>query len=290
MNKWILGFCALSLVACNSNSDVQEAALTEQNAENIQLKSQVEQLKLELNNKDSLINESLAFFNEIQDNLAAISVKQDDIQVMSKDPELGEDSRKEILQQIQNINFLREQNARKVRQLQNKLKNTEAENNKLKGENNQLQTMVDRLVLQIKAKDEQIESLQNQLADLDMQYSELFDQYQEQVDLNLETIKELNTVYYAMGSMKELIDNNVVIKKDGFIGIGKKTDLSSDMNEDYFTKGDKTKIKEISVGGKDPKFITDHPSDSYKWENGKLIITDAQKFWKISKFLVVEIK
>ncbi|SFT36091.1 hypothetical protein SAMN05216474_0104 [Lishizhenia tianjinensis] len=283
MNKYILGFCALSLVACTNDNDVQEAALNSQNAENIQLQRQVEQLKLELSNKDSLINESIAFFNEIQDNLASISVKKDDIQIKSSDPELGEDGRKEILQQIQNINFLREQNARKVRQLQGKLKSS---NMRIE----ELQSMVDRLVLQIKAKDEQIESLQNQLADLDVQYSELFDQYQEQVDLNLETMMELNTVYYAMGSVEELVENNVIVKEGGFIGIGKKTDLSADMNENYFTKGDKTKIKEITVGGKEPKFITDHPSDSYKWEGGKLIITDAQKFWKISKYLVIEIK
>lgn len=283
MNKWILGFCALSLVACNSDEDVQQAALEQQSAETIQLKSQNEQLRLELEAKDSMINESISFFNEIQDNLASISVKQDEIQVKSNDPELGEDGRKEIIQQIQNINFLREQNARKVRQLQKKLK---AKDMRI----DELQSMVDRLVLQIKAKDEQIESLQMQLSDLDAEYSELFDQYQEQVDLAMEVITELNTVYYTMGSVDELVSNNVIVKEGGFIGIGKKTDLSNNMNEEYFTKGDKTKLNEIKVIGKEPKFITDHPSDSYKWDGNTLTITDAQKFWKVSKYLVIEVK
>ena len=223
------------------------------------------------------------FFNEIQDNLASISVKQDEIQVKSNDPELGEDGRKEIIQQIQNINFLREQNARKVRQLQKKLR---AKDMRI----DELQSMVDRLVLQIKAKDEQIESLQMQLSDLDAEYSELFDQYQEQVDLAMEVITELNTVYYTMGSVDELVSNNVIVKEGGFIGIGKKTDLSNNMNEEYFTKGDKTKLNEIKVIGKEPKFITDHPSDSYKWDGNTLTITDAQKFWKVSKYLVIEVK
>ena len=62
MNKWILGFCALSLVACNSDEDVQQAALEQQSAETIQLKSQNEQLRLELEAKDSMINESISFF------------------------------------------------------------------------------------------------------------------------------------------------------------------------------------------------------------------------------------
>lgn len=283
MNKWILGFCALSLVACNSDEDVQQAALEQQSAETIQLKSQNEQLRLELEAKDSMINESISFFNEIQDNLASISVKQDEIQVKSNDPELGEDGRKEIIQQIQNINFLREQNARKVRQLQKKLK---AKDMRI----DELQSMVDRLVLQIKAKDEQIESLQMQLSDLDAEYSELFDQYQEQVDLAMEVITELNTVYYTMGSVDELVSNSVIVKEGGFIGIGKKTDLSNNMNEAYFTKGDKTKLNEIKVIGKEPKFITDHPSDSYKWDGNTLTITDAQKFWKVSKYLVIEVK
>src|SRR5690554_8177592 len=81
--------------------------------------------------------------------------------------------------------------------------------------------MTDRLVLQIRDRDEQIASLQRTLADLDMEYSELFDEYQEQVELALDVMKEMNTVYYAYGTLDELIANNVLVREGGFIGIGR---------------------------------------------------------------------
>ena len=149
--------------------------------------------------------------------------------------------------------------------------------------------MTDRLVLQIRDRDEQIASLQRTLADLDMEYSELFDEYQQQVELTLDVIKEMNTVYYAYGTLDELIASNVLVREGGFIGIGKRTNISHNMNQDYFQKLDKTKIKELTIVGKKPEMVTDHPVSSYEWKGNKLIILDADKFWRISNYLVVTV-
>lgn len=279
---------AISLVAflfsCKQdpvNTDATPAG--EKSVEMIQLENQVAQLKLENANKDSVINESLAFFNEIQDNLAKISLKNDEIQIMSNNPEISIDNREWILQEINNINHLREQNARKVRLLQSKLKNSDL---KIAS----LEETVNKLVLQIRAKDEQIESLQNELGDLDVAYSELFDEYQQQVELALDVMNDLNTAHYAVGTLDELQQNNVVVKEGGFIGIGKKTELADDMNDNYFTKIDIMKKKEITVSGTEPKLITDHPSSSYNWNGNKLVISNPKEFWKVSKYLVIAVK
>lgn len=255
----------------------------EKSIEMVQLENQVAQLKLENANKDSVINESLEFFNEIQDNLAKISLKNNEIQILSENPEITIDNREWILQEINNINHLREQNARKVKSLQGKLKNS---NLKIAS----LEETVKKLVLQIKAKDEQIESLQNTLGDLDVAYSELFDEYQQQVELALDVMADLNTAYYAIGTFEELEANNVLVKEGGFIGMGKKTELADDMNDKYFTKIDIMKKKEITVIGENPKLVTDHPSSSYNWNGNKLVITNAKEFWKVSKYLVVSVK
>lgn len=283
MNKWIIALATLALFSCKTDNTSSENTTEISKEELIKLQNEVNQLRLESQNKDSVINESIAFFNEIQDNLAKISLKKDEIRIKSQSPELAIDGRDWIMQQIHEINTLREQNAKRVRQLQGKLKQKDIKIAEMQG-------MIDRLVLQIKSKDEQIESLQNQLADLDIEYSELFDEYQEQVDLALDVMNELNKVFYTMGTQEELIANGVLEQEGGFIGIGKKTDLSDEMNQNYFTKGDRTKTKSITVIGDKPKIITDHSSSAYNWDGNKLVITDYEKFWKISKYLVIVTK
>lgn len=271
------------LFSCEEESTEASPQEQESSKELIRLKNKVAQLELENTQKDSMLNESISFFNEIQENLAKISVKEDQIRIKSDDPELSEDEKAWIRQEIQNINFLREENARKVRNLQGQLNSQEIRIG-------ELEKMVDRLVLEIKSRDEKIESLQVMLADRDMEYVELFDQYQEQVELALEVMKELNTVYYAFGTMDELIENNVLVREGGFIGIGRKTNISEDFNSKYFEKLDKTKVKKIKIVGKKPQIMTDHPSASYEWDGNVIKIKDPDMFWKISKYLVVQVK
>lgn len=282
MKNLLYLFLGLALFSCKDDS-TENNPLGEEDKEMIELRNQVEQLKLDNRMKDSVLNESLAFFNEIQENLAIINVKQEQIRIRSTNPEISNDDKEWVLQEIQNINFLREENARKVRSLQKQAKNDALQIS-------QLQATIDRLVLQIQSQDERIEALQNQLANLDMEYSELFDQYQEQVELALDVMKELNQVHYAYGTQEELIANKVLVKEGGFIGIGKKTTIADDMNQQYFQHLDKTKTKQIPIIGEKPQIITDHPASSYEWQGNKLVIKDVNAFWRISNYLVVTVK
>ena len=262
---------------------------TDENGENgtetemIQLRNKVAQLELESNRKDSVLNEAFSFFNEIQSNLAKINIKEDEIRVRSTNPELTQEDQEWIRQEIQNINFLREQNSRTIKNLKQQLTQKDL---KIA----ELESMTDRLVLQIRDRDEQIASLQRTLGDLDMEYSELFDEYQQQVELALDVMKEMNTVYYAYGTLEELTKNGVLVREGGFIGIGKRTNIADDMNQEYFQKLDKSKIKEMTIIGSKPEMVTDHPITSYQWKGNKLIILDADKFWRISNYLVVTVK
>lgn len=248
----------------------------------IELRNKVAQLELEGEQKDAALNEAFSFFNEVQSNLAKINIKEDEIRVRSTNPELTQEDQDWILQEIQNINFLRKQNAQNVSTLKKKIAEKDL---KIAG----LENMTDRLVMQIRDRDEQIASLQRTLADLDMEYSELFDEYQQQVELALDVMKEMNTVYYAYGTLDELISNKVLVREGGFIGIGKKTNIAEDLNQEYFQKMDKSKVKELTIIGKKPEMVTDHPISSYEWKGNKLIILDADKFWRISNYLVVTV-
>ena len=249
-----------------------------------EMENKIKQLELDNAMKDSMINEALGFFNEIKHNLETISARNEEIRVLSTDPELSNEDKNWILEEIKHINFLREENAKKVGYLRSELKK-----NGLKIQ--ELENMIESLVKEIQWKDEQIGMLQTELDQLDADYTRLFDAYQHAaLSLDLLT-EEMNTAYYAYGTEEELTNNNVLEKKNGFLGIGKKILLKDQFNEDYFTAIDVTKMKSITIEGTDVHLISAHQPSSYELVEGGtstvIKIKSPAEFWKVSKYLVV---
>ena len=251
------------------------------------LRDRIAQLEKENQEKDSMLNSSLEFYNQIRTNLEAIELKQREIRARTSDPEQTESDKDWILSQINYINFLRVENSKKVTQLSKQLN---VKDKKI----SELETMMYDLIQNIDAKELQIAEFQQELSSLNHSYSRLFDAYREKDDL-AETLKdEINTAYYSYGTEKELIKNNVIEQKKGFIGISKSIRIAGDFNEKYFSKIDMREDNEIFVEGSKPLIVTDHPSDSYTLvpigKNTKIRIKDPHKFWKVSKYLVVIVK
>ncbi len=248
------------------------------------LKSQIEQMKLDAELKDSIVNESLTYFNEIQENLVSIGVKEESVRSQGKNPELGNSDKEMVLNEIRQINQLREQNAKKMEQLRNQMKNSGLKII-------ELEAMINRLNEQLADKDAEIQSLQKELERKDKDYSRLFDAYQEK-DYQLDVMREdINTAFYVYGTEKELLKNEVISKDKGFIGIGRKVRLKEDFNENYFTRVDKRSKKEFLIFGDKLELISTHPTSSYDLipygENTKLVIKDSKSFWKVSQYLIV---
>lgn len=284
MSKYF-GFFAMFLliIGCGGNGESTDGESGE-SEEMARLKSEMRELEGQLNAKDSVLNETIMLFNEIEQNLAMINLKDDEIRFRSNDIELEEDGKEWILQEIQNINYLREANAKKVIEL----------NKALQDKNLQIvefQNMITNLMDKIQVQEEEIEMLRVELADLDREYVELLEAYQEQSQITAETLKELNKGYYAYGTALELENNGVIVREGGFLGMNKKTLLADNINDDYFTKVDITKTGNIQVTGKKVSFITDHPSSAYDIvTNGQkhtIKIKDPKSFWKVSKYLVI---
>jgi chromosome segregation ATPase len=281
----ILSLLILSLfitASCKQDSDSSDP--TADSVDPTELQNRIDQLELDNTLKDSVINESLLFFNEIQTNLEAIGIRRKEIQDLTSNPEFSPSDKTWVLEQIRQINFMREDNAAKMKQLKEEM-------DKNKFEIASLKTMIDGLLKDIEWKDEQISLLQSELNQLDSEYSKLFDAYQEKAIQVDQLTSAINTVYYAYGTTKELSSNGVIEKKNGFIGIGKKIKLKEEINDDYFTEINAIKKTVIGIDGDHPHFVTVHPTGSYEItsSNGrtKLTITDVTEFWKISKYLVV---
>ena len=280
-HSFTFGIVLLLLLSC------KQQTTSSTNTDDASLRDRIAQLELENEEKDSMINTSLEFYNQIRTNLEAIELKQREIRVRASDPEQTESDKDWILSQINYINFLRVENAKKVKQLSKQLN---VKDKKI----SELETMMYDLIQNIDAKELQIAEFQQELSSLNHSYSRLFDAYREKDDL-AETLKdEINTAYYSYGTEKELIKNKVIEQKKGFIGITKSIRIAGDFNEKYFSKIDMREDNEIFVEGSKPLIITDHPSDSYTLvpigKNTKIRIKDPHEFWKVSKYLVVVVK
>ncbi len=158
MKKFFVAILMTSvLISCKSDAENGGSAESDDVKD---LKNQIAQLKLDQQLKDSVINESLAFFNEIQSNLEAIGLKKDEIRLRSDDPEFQSDDKQWILEEIRHINYLREENARKVQHLNDQLKKSGL---KIK----EMEALIERLVNDIQVRDEQIAGLQAEMEKMD---------------------------------------------------------------------------------------------------------------------------
>jgi hypothetical protein len=76
------------------------------------------------------------------------------------------------------------------------------------------------------------------------------------------------------------------------LGLGGQKELKENFNSKAFTPIDITKVQTIPLQSTGAQLVTNHPSDSYSIEIkgdqvSDLRITDPEKFWAASKYLVV---
>jgi len=285
MKKVIYLLLMLSITySCNNNKNNEKIE---------QLQKENQMLLTEQNKKDSTINDFLESINSIEENLSTIKAKENIISESTKNNnEIKIDTREQINQHIQDINNLMEKNKKLISSLRGKLKKSDL---KIA----ELQVLIENMTKQLAERDAEIASLKEELIKLNFAIETLnkkvdtlhTDIENKNVVISKQT-EELNTAFYALGTSKELKDNNIITKEGGFIGIGKSKQLKGDFNQGYFTKIDITKVNSININSKKAKILTSHPAGSYKLEKdgkiyAKLVITDAQKFWKASKYLVI---
>lgn len=247
--------------------------------------------------KDKSIEEFIVSFDEIEGNLAEITEKQNAIAVEAVDKtEMNVNAKERIQSEIAAIKQLMEESKAQVAELNKKVKNS---NFKL----GKFEKMIASLNLQIASKDSHMVVLNDQLLALGTQVESLngtVASLTTKDSVNSDVIQKqttkMNTAYIAVGDYKKLRDQQVVTKEGGFLGLGKEEKLSSQLNSEAFRSVDVTQITSIPLDNtKDAKLVTVHPAGSYSIEKtndkvSEIKITDSEKFWSTSKYLVVMTK
>ena len=277
---FILAMALMALASCDKNSTKQ--AQLERDS-----------LMQVINQKDEELNEIMGCVNEVQEGFRRINEAEGRVTVADGNPESAS-SRTIIQENMQYIQQAMEQNRELIGQLQQRLKSTSL-NAKA------LERTIQNLQDQLEAQNQRIQELEASLAEKDILIAEqgaqidnlsenvnnLTQENRKKSDALASQDKNLHTAWFVYGRKSELKEQKIL--KDGDV---LKTD---DFNKDYFTQIDIRVVKEIKLYSKSATILTTHPKGSYTLEKDQkgeyvLRINDAQKFWSVSRYLVVKVK
>ena len=221
--------------------------------------------------------------------------------VAGRNSEIRSRSKDQINSDINQIYKLQLNNRAMVASLRSKLKKSGVHTA-------ELEQMIESLNKQIEEKDVQIAQLKDDLAKVNVQVTDLTTKVgnlNANVD-NLNTINlqkqkviedktaEINTAYYVIGTSSYLKEKKIVTKEGGFIGLGRKKGLTTEIDKSSLTKVDITQLSAIPIMKSKVTLLTTHPKNSYrltgKHLSDSLVITNQKEFWSLSKVLVLNVK
>lgn len=269
-----------------------------------------------LDDKDRVMQEQqsnvLATYDRIEKNLASIRESENMISKDFSSPEYNSNLSPE--DRIQNeINYIRnliDENNSLIASLNNQIdiknariegyeKNIRDYQAKVTGFQQQLDQLVAEKELLKKDLDNTIrvkEQLATQVVHLDSTVTEkngvIADQQQQITDREL----ALHTAYYRVDNYRNLRDQEILEKEGGVLGINRVTSLSDNLDNGLFAKIDTREVTKIPIAARRWEIVTGQDPSSYEVvydmnkETEWLNITDPEKFWSKSKYLVVVVR
>lgn len=266
---------------------------------------QIKQLQVEnkalIQDKINLEEEVNAYFatlNSVQKNIGIIKNGQHILSVKPLSENTPKDIRTKITEDMDYLNQLIISNQKELEKLNQKLNNSSLKIGNMRESILQLtqqlnkeQKNIKRLQRELYRKEAIIDSLGLQMDSLGRDIDTLQDTNKAQQRQINEQEKALHSVWYAIGTRKELQQNNIISKGGIF---SSKRILQSEFNKSYFVKIDAQNIHSIPLyTSQKAKILTHHSISSYTLEkendNYVLVITNSKKFWEVSKYLVIEI-
>ncbi|RMG77070.1 MAG: hypothetical protein D6707_11620 [Bacteroidetes bacterium] len=260
------------------------------------LEKQNRELQTELQLKDSLTKVFGKTIQEIDQNIQTILTERKAIQVnIQNNLENKKTVEKSVIEKIQLINSLLYQNEKLIDSLSELLSQSKVQMVELKSTINILRREIEQKNNEIAQLKQELVKKNFKIEDLNRTLDSLMFEHQIQEEVIAMQSKEISTAYYCIGSKKELLKNNIISKEGGVIGLGKTMKLSDDFNQAYFTEINVFETRLIPIFAKKAEILTTHPSGSYKFVTRDdivqhLEIIDPKKFWKASKYLVIETK
>lgn len=249
-------------------------------------------LEYALANQDSL----LVLMNDISEDMMQIKSMENLLASTSNLSGESTSRRERIREDMKTIQKALEDRRQRLDEMEAKLKNS---NNT----NALLQRSIETLKQQIAMQEETIIGLREELAKANIVIETLNDRVDSlntQVTVAQEEIKqkdqvnndlnnEINTVYYAIGTTKDLKTAGL-LKDGGFLRSAKIN--PADFDAKLFIRGDKRTLRTIPLYSSKAKVMTAQPESSYTIDDvdGQKVLTiiNPAQFWNQSPYLVIK--
>ncbi|HET9950809.1 MAG TPA: hypothetical protein VFS09_03330 [Candidatus Eisenbacteria bacterium] len=239
---------------------------------------------------DRAVNEIVS----IQDSLSAIVLGPNDSRSVppSTQLETPQTIHDTTLSRIAMLKSAIERTKERIEELDTRLKKSGV---KIQG----LEKMIAGLKNSVSEKEQQIASLNGQVDTLSTRVAGLSQQVnQQEVELTIKqdeiTAKqhELATVFYAVGTKKELTTSGVVESKGGVLGFGKTVKPTGQFNEASFTPLDTDQENVIRIPAEKAQVISAQPATSYVIQpvdekTVELKILNAEEFRKVKHVVIL---
>lgn len=270
--------CVLTLVACNNAQREKELAATN------------DSLAVALDEKTKALDQAMQAIADIQEGFRVINAAEGRMAIHAGVE--GVTDTQLLKEDICFIQQRMEANREQIERLQKKLKANDIELDGLRKVLTNLQRELDDKVARIAALQAELLEKNIRIAELDSAVimltsdvntlHKMADQQQELIE---QQVLQLNAAWYVYGTAKELKDQNIL--KSG------KVFSSTDFNKNYFTEIDVRDDKVFPLYAKHAKLLTTHPEGSYELSSDEdkqltLSIVDADAFWSVSRYLVIQ--
>lgn len=240
---------------------------------------------------DSEVAEMMAVINDVEENFNQIREAEKYLAMQSAEKgEMSAGTKQRINDNFKMINEILQKNKAQLADLNKKYAAST-------GQVGTLKRTIERLNQEMQESAKRINDLQAELsqrdktiAQLSTNVTELSDHLEEQSVTIREQEKSLNTAYYVFGTARELKDQKIL--SGGFLKSTRVLDGA--FNENYFLKIDIREVTRIPLYDKKAKLWSTHPEGTYEFEKGDdgnvtFVITDTQRFWSLTKYLIVEV-
>lgn len=286
----LLPMCTLMLVSCNKGVSAEEQALQQAN-------DSLRQVNAEIRN---YYEEMIGFITEIDADMQSIKSAENFVIEQSADTgDISVSAQSRIKKDIELMSNTLQRNRERIAELEQKLRSSNANSAALRKSIELLKAQIaekDALIVELQeslaARDVRINELDQAVSNLSTQVTDLTNVAQNQASVIATQDVALNEVYYIYAYTEQLRENNIFTGG----GIFSKTKvLKENFNRDAFTKADRRKLSSIFLESKKVKVCTNHPTDSYELVQDAegfytLNILDADNFWSLTHYLVVELK
>ena len=238
-------------------------------------------------------NKTLDAIAAIQDSLDAITPRDESLKSgsLATEQDMAGPNQQQALERIATLRASIERNREKIRQLEASLAKS-GERNKALGRMlaNLQRTLADRQASldQLSA---QVDTLQGQVGSLQTEVAQNRDTLMARDAAIEDRRRELATVYYVVGTKKELSQQGAVVSKGGVLGMGKTLTPSPNLPAGALTPLDTDVSTVVPTAAKKAQVLTPQPASSYELRlvdgHIELHILDAAQFRKVRQLVIV---